>query len=119
MSALAVLPHVSALLVSLCLLKTYNAQGPYILRNAARDGKLPALRSLGIQHESGNSPKPRPGHRWREDENGVVTEADAKKPRRYIDGNYIMSISRAVPNLEELELMGISDDTIVRLFTSS
>jgi hypothetical protein len=46
-------------------------------------------------------------------------EADFKKPRRDFDGNYIMSIAKAAPNLEELELMGRSNDTIVRLFTPS
>ena len=85
----------------------------------ALDGKLPALRSLGIHLEAGNSPKPRPGHRWREDENGIDTEADFKKPRRDFDGNYIMSITKAAPNLEELELIGRSNDTIVRLSTPS
>ena len=44
---------------------------------------------------------------------------DAKKPARKFDGNYIMSISKAAPNLEELELMGTSDDTLVSLFLSS
>lgn len=110
------MPHVSATLVSFCLLEAYNAQGPYILREVAANGILPALRSLGIQTEFGNGrqPWPWPGHRWREDENGVVTQADAKEPERVIDGNYIMSISKAAPNLEELELIGQSDDTIVR-----
>jgi hypothetical protein len=118
MSALALIPHVSTSLVSLCLVETYNAQGAYILREVAPEGELPALRSLGIHLESGNSPKPRRGHRWREDENGVVTQADARRPRRNFDGNYIMSIAKAAPNLEELELMGTSDDTIVRLLSS-
>ena len=38
-----------------------------------------------------------------------------KRPSREFDGNYIMSISKAAPNLEELELMGTSDDTLVTL----
>lgn len=98
-------------------MNTYNAQGPYLLRALVPEGILPALRSLSIHSESGNSPKPREGHRWREDENGDVSQADAKKPSRQFDGNYIMSISKAAPNLEELELMGKSDDTLVsRLF---
>jgi len=80
---------------------------------------LPALRSLSIYHELGNSPTPPEGHRWREDENGGVSQADAKKPSMQFDGNYIMSISNAAPNLEELELMGTSDDTFVSLLSLS
>jgi hypothetical protein len=87
------------------------------LRVISQGGILSALRSLGIHCDSGNSRKPRVGHRWREDENGDVSEADAMKPARQFDGNYIMSLSKAAPNLEELELMGTSDDTLVsRLF---
>ena len=41
-----------------------------------------------------------------------MSEADARKPARKFDGNYIMSLSKAAPNLEELELMGMSDDTL-------
>ncbi|KAF8963403.1 hypothetical protein BDZ97DRAFT_1661726 [Flammula alnicola] len=110
--ALVLLPQVSNALIRLSLWETYNAQGPYLLRVVAQNEILPALRSLGIQRESGNSPKPREGHRWREDENGVVSEADAKRPARQFDGNYIMSLSKAAPNLEELELTGTSDDTL-------
>ena len=108
-SALVLLPLVS----KLSILDTYNAQGPYLLRVAVPGGVLLALRSLSIIRDSGYSPKPREGHRWREDENGGVSQADPKKPSRQFDGNYIMSISKAAPNLEELELMGTSDDTLV------
>ena len=113
--ALVLLPHVSKKLIRLSLLYTYNAQGPYLLRSAVPEGVLLALRSLSICLDSGNSSKPREGHRWREDENGCVSEADARKPSRKFDGNYIMSISKAAPNLEELELIGPSDDTLVSL----
>ena len=41
-----------------------------------------------------------------------MSEADARKPARKFDGDYIMSLSKAAPNLEELELMGMSDDTL-------
>ena len=41
--------------------------------------------------------------------------AEEMRPFREFDGNYIMSISKAVPNLEELQLMGTSDDTLVTL----
>jgi hypothetical protein len=111
--ALVLLPKVSKMLIRLSLLDTYNAQAPYLLRAAVPEGVLLALRSLSIHLDSGNSPIPQEGHRWREDENGVVSQADAKKPSRKFDGNYIMSISKAAPNLEELELMGTSDDTLV------
>lgn len=107
------MPYVSTSLIRLCLWETYNAQAPYLLRAVAQNGILPALRSLGIERDSGNSPKPREGHRWREDDNGNVSEADAKRPTRQYDGNYILSLSKAAPNLEELELKGTLDDTIV------
>ena len=114
--ALVLVPVASKMLIRLSLLHTYNSQGPYLLRAAVPEGVLLALRSLSIDRDSGNSPKPRKGHRWREDENGNVLQVNAKKPaRREFDGNYIMSISKAAPNLEELELMGTSDDTLVSL----
>lgn len=115
--ALALLPGASKMLIRLSLLDTYNAQGPYLLRAVVPEGVLLALRSLSIHRDSGNShgPKPREGHQWREDENGGVSQANAKKPSRQFDGNYIMSISKAASNLEELELMGTSDDTLVSL----
>jgi hypothetical protein len=116
--ALVLLPHISNSLIRLGLWGTYNAQGPYLLRVISQGRILPALRSLGIHCDSGNSRKPREGHRWREDENGDVSEADAMKPARQFDGNYIMSLSKAAPNLEELELMGTSDDTLDSLTTS-
>ena len=53
-----------------------------ILRNVTPEGKLPALRSLLIHLESGNSPKSCPGHRWRENENGVAAEEATTKVRR-------------------------------------
>ncbi|KAG6855981.1 hypothetical protein H0H87_008694 [Tephrocybe sp. NHM501043] len=114
-SAKILLPHVANQLVSLYLLETYNAQAPYLLRAVPEYGRLPALSSLGIHRTSGNSNNNRKyeGHRWREDENGAVMEIDprANATRRF-DGNYLMSIAKAAPNLEELELMGDSDDTI-------
>ncbi|KIM36808.1 hypothetical protein M413DRAFT_31425 [Hebeloma cylindrosporum] len=72
--ALVLLPRVSNSLIKLCLWETYNAQGPYLLRVVSPGGVLPALRSLGIHRDSGNSTKPREGHRWRENENGDVSE---------------------------------------------
>ena len=89
------------------------------MRVVAQDGVLPALRSLGIQLDSRNSPDPREGDQWREDEDGNVTEADAERLARPFDGNYIMSLSKAAPNLEELELMGASDDTLASFLSFS
>jgi hypothetical protein len=110
--ALVLLPRVSKMLVRLSLLSTCNAEGPYLLRAVVPEGVLLALRSLSIHCISINSPGPQEWrHRWREDENGVVSQADV--PSKKFDGNYIMSISKAAPNLEELELMGTSDDTLV------
>ena len=54
----------------------YNPQGPYLLRAAVPEGVLLALRSLSMHRDSGYSPKPREGHRWREDENGGMSQAD-------------------------------------------
>ncbi|KAG6835732.1 hypothetical protein H0H93_015264 [Arthromyces matolae] len=111
-SARILLPHLSRSLTSLCVLGTYNAQAPYLLRVVPKDGTLPALRSLGIQRFSGNSSKPYEGHCWREDESGAVTQVPFYKSARKFDGNYLMSIAKGAPNLEELELMGESNDTI-------
>ena len=103
------------MLKRLSLLYTRNAQGPYLLRAVVPEGVLLALRSLSIHRDSRNSPILQEGHLWREDENGGVSQADARRPSRQFDGNYIMSISKAAPNLEELELMGTSDDSLVSL----
>ncbi|KAG6836452.1 hypothetical protein H0H93_007884 [Arthromyces matolae] len=112
-SARILLPHIAESLVNLCLWGTYNAQAPYLLRTVPKGGILPALRSLGIQRDTGNwLSDDYEGHRWQEDENGTVTEAPWRNEARQFDGNYIMSIAKAAPNLEELELMGTSDDAI-------
>ena len=102
------------MLIRLSLLYTCNAQGPYLLRAVVPEGVLLALRSLSIHRDPRNSPILQ-GHLWREDENGGVSQADARRPSRQFDGNYIMSISKAAPNLEELELNGTSDDSLVSL----
>ena len=102
------------MLIRLSILNTCNAQGPYLLRAVVPEGVLLALRSLSIHRNTENIPGlRREGYLWREDENGGVSQADESMPFREFDGNYIMSISKAAPNLEELELMGTSDDTLV------
>ncbi|KAG6818328.1 hypothetical protein H0H93_005949, partial [Arthromyces matolae] len=108
-SAKILLPHISESLISLYLWGTYNAQAPYLLRTVPKRGILPALRSLGIQQQECiiSSMVHDEGHHWREDENGTVTGAPLRKEARKFDGNYIMSIATAAPNLEELELMAV------------
>ena len=86
------LPKVSKTLLRLSLLYIYNAEGPYLLCTAVPEGVLLALRSLSIPLNSGNGPTPREGHRWLEDENGCVSQADARKPCREFDGNYIIRL---------------------------
>jgi hypothetical protein len=103
--ALVLLPRVSKKLIRLGLLKTYNAEGAYLLRAAVPEGVPLTLRSLSIHLDSGDRSKPLVGYLRQEDEN--------ENSSRHFDGNYIMSISKAAPNLEELELMGSSDDTLV------
>ncbi|KAF8816838.1 hypothetical protein BYT27DRAFT_6378676 [Phlegmacium glaucopus] len=111
--AVVLLARASKKLIRLSLLDTYNAQGLYLLSAIVPGGVLPALRSLGIHRNSGNSPKPREEHPWRDDDNGGVLHAGAKNSSMQFDGNYIMYLSKAAPNLEELELMGTSDDILV------
>ena len=104
------------MLIRLNLLDTYNAQGPYLLRAVVPEGVLLALRSLSILHNTKSRPESPEGHRWREDENGCVSQAAVTKRSNQIDRNYIMSILNAAPNLEELELMRIYDNILVSLF---
>ena len=126
-----ILPYAANRLESLILFSTYNAQAPYLLRAVTPDGTLPTLRSLSIhlltypQSVSINILTAKhlwdtvlEGNRWREDERGNVTSANINKAQRWFDGNYIMSISKAAPNLEELELSGTSRDTLVRQLQS-
>jgi hypothetical protein len=53
------------------------------------------------------------GNRWREDEEGRITTVSRKKAERYFDGNYLMSLTKAAPHLEELELSGTFRDSLV------
>jgi hypothetical protein len=50
---------------------------------------------------------------------GLLWRPVLRDHKRNFDGHNIMSITKAVLNLKELELMGTSDDTIVRLFAPS
>ncbi|KAG6826005.1 hypothetical protein H0H92_001470 [Tricholoma furcatifolium] len=113
-SAKILLPFMSKSLVSLYLIDTYSAQAVYLLRNIPEGGILPRLRALGIQRRSWKMDnETNEGIGWREDHNGrVIQEFNQEEIARAFDGNYLMSISKAVPNLEHLELMGTSDDTI-------
>jgi hypothetical protein len=46
----------------------------------------------------------REGGRWREDEDGNVTEVSKRKAASFINGAYITSLAHGAPNLEELEI---------------
>ena len=112
------LPHVAKRLKSLTLLGTYNAQAPYLLRTITPDGVLPMLRSLSIHLHTSRHSKVVvcEGNRWREDEEGLITESSKRKAERWFDGNYLMSVAKAAPRLQELHLSGMSRDTLVRPF---
>lgn len=113
--ARVIIPHAAKRLERLMLLDTHNAQAPYLLRAVAPEGVLPALRSLTVELLTWSHPTivKGEGNRWREDEGGRVTQTSKRRTARWFDGNYIMSISKAAPNLEELELSGTSCDTLV------
>jgi hypothetical protein len=100
------------MLIRLNLLSTYGAHGPYLLRAVVPGGVLLGLRSLSIDLISARGGQ-QEGYLWGEEENGFGLKADARKRSRHFDGNYIMSISKGAPNLEELELSGTSDETLV------
>jgi hypothetical protein len=108
------LPHVGHQLLSLDLLDTYNSQAVHLLRTGVPGGVLPSLRSMGIQlRPSSHEDRLEDGHRWREDEHGRSSVDNSGQSTRYFDGNYIMSVANAAPNLEELELMGPSEGRLV------
>lgn len=110
-----VLPHIGHQLTTLDLLETSNSQAVWLLRTGIAGGILPRLRSLGIQLRTSTHSKDKAenGHGWREDEHGRPSQDSRKRFQRYFDSNYIMSIAKAAPNLEELDLMGPSYDQLV------
>jgi hypothetical protein len=114
-SAKSLLPHVFSQLVSLTLLGTVNAQVLHLLRVVTRGGVLPHLRSLGIELiSSSHSRKVKlEGNRWYEDDGGHISEVSKRKALRYFDVNYLVTLAKAVPSIEELELLGCSNISIV------
>jgi hypothetical protein len=94
-------------LINLTVTSSINAQVPYLLRSVLPNG-LASLRSLGIvQRASKHSQEVGlEGGRWREDEEGVVSEVSKRQAAKAFDTAYIMAIARGAPNLEELEFVG-------------
>lgn len=118
--ALKLMPHVGSRLIQLSILRTGNAQAPYILRNLVTGGTLPSLRKLKIHLVTSSHTREVDceGARWREDERGNVTKASKKKAVRWFDENYFMSLALAAPFLEELELIGTYCGTLAELTSS-
>jgi len=115
--ARVILPHASKRLKRLSLFNTHNAQALYLLRAVTPDGVLPNLQSLSVHLVTSADSRlvALEGNRWREDEKGRITEASKKQAKKWFDGNYIMSINKAAPRLEELELSGTSRDSLESL----
>ncbi|KAF9469598.1 hypothetical protein BDZ94DRAFT_1303296 [Collybia nuda] len=107
------LPLLKDQLINLTISSSINGQVPYLLRSVLPNG-LASLRSLGIyQGASNHSRKVNwEGSRWLEDEHGNISESSKRKAARPFDANYIMSLARGAPNLEELELIGESKPPI-------
>ena len=79
------------------------------------------LRSLGVQLVSSlhSGYLALEGSTWYEDGNGHISR---RRPRdamstRYFDANYVTTLYKAAPNLDELELIGPSNGNIVRWVT--
>lgn len=109
------LPHVTKGLKRLTLFKTYNGQALYLLRSIVPGGVLPQLRSLTVDLRTSCHAEAitREGSRWVETKEGVVTEMDEDYADRWFDHNYLMTLSKAAPHLQELHLSGTSSDHIV------
>ena len=114
-SAKSLLPHVFSQLVSLTLVETINAQALYLLRVITPGGILPRLRSLGIHLITSSDPNysEAEGNRYYEDDEGHVLETSKLKALRCFNTNYLLILAKAVPGVEELELLGYSDMEIV------
>ena len=114
-SAKSLLPHVFSQLVSLTLVETINAQALYLLRVITPGGILPHLRSLGIHliTSSHSNYSGAEGNRYYEDDEGHVLETSKLKALRCFNTNYLLILAKAVPGVEELELLGYSDMEIV------
>jgi len=91
-------------LISLSIHNSVNAQIPYLFRSILPNG-LPNLKSLNIgQMSSSNSQyKTAEGNNWYESEDGTFK---TKRTPRTVFNDFMHSIVRAVPNLEELGFHG-------------
>ncbi|KDR73787.1 hypothetical protein GALMADRAFT_72339 [Galerina marginata CBS 339.88] len=95
-------------LVSLSIDQSINAQVPYLLRSAIPSG-LPHLKSLEIDQDFSSYPHVLrlEGTTWYESADRTFHEArDLKQASRTFANDYIESIARGAPNLEELALHG-------------
>ncbi|KAG2011634.1 hypothetical protein CC2G_011727 [Coprinopsis cinerea AmutBmut pab1-1] len=98
-----VLPQLQALHIH----ESYNSQVPYLLRAKTSSGILPNLKSLGIAQ----TPMPYKqavllkGAVWRESEDGQFHENDGKVKISSWQQDYLRSVARAAPNLEELAFL--------------
>ncbi len=97
-------------LQSLSITGSYNAQIPYLLRDVLPDG-LPHLKSLEIQQLPFSDTKQRmrmeKGSMWYEHPDGTFCVAkNEKQAKNTIMGNYLHSIVKGAPNVEELGLHG-------------
>ena len=89
---------------SLCVSESKNAQVPYLLR-AVLSGGLPNLKSLEIHQTpyAERCVRNIEGAMWYETENGdFMQEVRPHKSWRTMRYNYIHSIVRGAPNIEEL-----------------
>lgn len=103
-------------LINLGLIDTVNAQALYLLRVITPTGTMPQLRSLGVELRSSKHSRSVTfeGNRWYEDGQGHISEVSKRKAVRYFDANYVATLVKAAPNVEELELIGYSNDSLVR-----
>ncbi|KAF9477157.1 hypothetical protein BDN70DRAFT_922796 [Pholiota conissans] len=94
-------------LTSLSFTQSYNCQVPYLLRSVLPNG-LPNLKSLEIEQARWDD-RDMEGIAWYETLDGKfhVEKRRKKIPRNFMD-DYMHSILRGAPNLEELGLHGMT-----------
>jgi len=101
-----ILPYVHPQLVNLTIRSTLCAQALYLLRAVTPGGRMPNLKSLGIHIRSDSGfvlfleYKP---YTWYEDEEGPVSEVGGVNVEWVFDANYLATLAKAAPGLEELE----------------
>ncbi|KDR68789.1 hypothetical protein GALMADRAFT_129137 [Galerina marginata CBS 339.88] len=94
-------------LTGLAIYQSINAQVPYLLRSVLPNG-LPGLKSLYIGQLPSASGKNNKvdGALWYETYDGIFKENKVQKAKIDIFHNFIHSIVRGAPNLEELGMQG-------------